>query len=360
MTLSVALTHRLGAFDLDVAFEAPPGITVLFGPSGSGKTSIIAGIAGLMRPAAGRVAIGGRVLTDTRAGRFVPPHRRGLGLVFQDSRLFPHMTVRQNLTYGRWFARGRAETAADFDTVIEMLGIGAILDRRPRALSGGEKSRVALGRALLSAPSAILADEPLAALDEARKAEILPYFERVRDATRIPVVYVSHAPSEVARLATTVVAVKDGRVVRAGPAGEVLADPAVTPLGARAAGAVLDARVRQHHDDGLTTLAAGAGDLILPRVAFSVGTPLRVRIAAHDVTVALDPPGRISALNVLQGPVVEIRTGSGPGALIGIETPVGRILARVTQRSVARLGIEPGVACYAIIKSVGVAPDAVG
>ncbi len=258
MTLSVALRQPLDGFDLDVAFEAPPGVTVLFGRSGAGKTTIVNAVAGLIRPQAGRIAVDGAVLFDAETRVFVPPHRRRVGYVFQEGRLFPHLSVRQNLAFGRWFAPRDAAPAREAD-VVEMLGMGPLLDRRPGALSGGEKQRVAIGRALLAAPRLILADEPLASLDEARKAEILPYFERLRDEAALPILYVSHATSEVARLATTVVVIARGRVLRQGPAVEVLGDPGVTPLGAREAGAILETRVVAHHADGLSELDANGG-----------------------------------------------------------------------------------------------------
>ena len=207
--LSVEVKHARDGFNLDVAFEAPPGITVLFGRSGSGKTTVVNAVAGLLRPDAGRVALKHRVLCDTKNGVCLPPNRRRIGYVFQEGRLFPHLTVRQNLLFGRWFAPRNAPRA-ELERIVDMLGIGPLLDRRPGGLSGGEKQRVAIGRALLSAPDMILADEPLAALDEARKAEILPYFERLRDETGVPVLYVSHSAAEVARLATTVVVLQDG------------------------------------------------------------------------------------------------------------------------------------------------------
>jgi molybdate transport system ATP-binding protein len=241
-----------------------------------------------------------------------------------------------------------------------MLGIGPLLDRRPGALSGGEKSRVALGRAILSAPRLILADEPLAALDDARKAEILPYFERLRDEVAVPVLYVSHSASEVARLATTVVALESGRVIAQGPAEAVLGDPGVLPAGAREAGAVLTARVVRHHPDGLTELDALGLPLLLPRLAAAQGAVLRVRIAAHDVLLSRMRPEGLSALNIMPGTVAEVRTGEGPGALVAIDTPAGRILARVTRRSADALGLAPGRDVHAIIKSVAVAPDDVG
>jgi molybdate transport system ATP-binding protein len=203
--LDVRILHRFGDFTLDVAFAAPAGLTAITGPSGAGKTSIINAVAGLFRPDAGEVRFQGEVLFGP--GAWVPPHRRRFGYVFQDARLFPHLTVRQNLAYGAWFAGG----ARDMDRVVDMLGIGGLLARRPAALSGGEKQRVALGRALLMRPRLLLMDEPLASLDAARKDEILPYLERVRD-LGTPVLYVTHATDEVARLATSVLRVAGGRV----------------------------------------------------------------------------------------------------------------------------------------------------
>ncbi|MDG1129166.1 MAG: molybdenum ABC transporter ATP-binding protein, partial [Paracoccaceae bacterium] len=216
MTLQVSLRHQFAGFDLDVAFEAPPGVTVLFGPSGSGKSTVINAVAGLLRPDRGRIVTDDLVLLDTDARRVLPPHKRRLGYVFQEGRLFPHLSVRQNLLFGRWFAP-RDARGESLDRVVELLGLEHLLDRRPGALSGGEKQRVAIGRALLAAPRLILADEPLAALDETRKAEILPYFERLRDEVAVPILYVSHASAEVARLATTVVALRAGRVAAVGP-----------------------------------------------------------------------------------------------------------------------------------------------
>jgi molybdate transport system ATP-binding protein len=359
MTLSVAVRQSFGDFALDAAFEAPKGITVLFGRSGSGKTTVVNAVAGLLKPQTGRIAVDGHVLLDTAQRVFLPPHRRRVGYVFQEGRLFPHLTVRQNLTYGRWFAPKEAPRE-DVERVVDMLGIGPLLERRPGALSGGEKQRVAIGRALLSAPEIILADEPLAALDEARKAEILPYFERLRDEVEVPILYVSHSAAEVARLATTVVALEAGRVTKAGPAAEVLGDPAVTPLGAREAGAILETRVAAHHDDGLTELAAGTDRLFLPRLPQPIGALVRVRIAAHDVMLSIPYPVGLSALNVLPATVAEVRTGEGPGAIVSLDTSAGRLLARITRRSATALGLAPGTACNAVIKTVAVAPENVG
>lgn len=354
MTLSVSLTHRLGQFDLDVSFRAPAGLTVLFGQSGSGKTTVINAVAGLLKVQAGRVALDDWVLEDSAQRIWLPPHRRNLGYIFQESRLFPHFTVRQNLRYARWFAR-RGAQGESLSRVVEMLGIGHLLDRRPALLSGGEKQRVAIGRALLAAPRLILADEPLAALDEARKAEIMPYFERLRDEVAVPILYVSHSPAEVARLGTTVVALQNGKVERMGPPAEVFGDPTFAPAGVRGIGAVLEARVVAHHADGLSELAAGEARLFLAHVDLAPGKTLRIRIAAHEVMLSLHRPEGVSALNILPGHVEAVRPGDGPGAIVSVQTSAGRVLSRVTQRSVAALGLEPGVACHALVKTVAIA-----
>ena len=359
MTLDVCLSHEIGNFALNAAFVTPPGATVLFGRSGSGKSTIINAVAGLLRPKSGRIVLDDRVLLDTRRGIDLPPCRRGVGYVFQEGRLFPHLTVRQNLAYGRWFSRHRAERK-EVDRIVDMLGLETLLNRLPGALSGGEKQRVAIGRALLAAPRLVLADEPLASLDEARKAEILPYFERLRDEVAVPILYVTHSAAEVARLATTVVTIQNGCVTRQGPAVEVLGDPMVMPAGVRAAGALIEATVRFHHEDGLTELDAGGVRLFLPRVARALGARIRVRIAAHEVILSRDRPEAISALNVLPGTVEAVRSGEGPGAIVLIKTCAGRVLVRITRRSVAALRLTKGVACHAIVKSIAIAPEDVG
>src|SRR5690348_15815407 len=185
--LEVDIEHRLAAFELDIHFRSGRGLTALFGRSGAGKTSVVNAIAGLLRPHRGRIVVDGSVLLDSERGSAVPPHRCRVGYVFQESRLFPHLTIRQNLLFGRWFAPRRSG-AAGLDDVVELLGIAPLLDRRPGRLSGGEKQRVAIGRALLSSPRILLMDEPLASLDAARKEEILPYLERLRDTARVPIV----------------------------------------------------------------------------------------------------------------------------------------------------------------------------
>lgn len=359
MILSVDIHQRLGDFALSATFDAPTGITVLFGRSGAGKTAIINAVAGLSKPDTGRIRLQDKPLFDHDRSIWLPPHKRRIGYVFQEGRLFPHLTVAQNLNFGRWFAP-KGEPRENPHTVIEMLGIGNLLDRRPTALSGGEKARVALGRALLSAPQMVLADEPLAALDEARKEDILPYFERLRDEVSIPVLYVSHSASEVARLATTVVALEAGQVTHVGPATEVLGDPAVTPLGPREAGALLNARFVRQHADGLTELQAGGCPLFIPSVNCTPGQTVRVRIAAHDVILSRKMPEQVSALNILKGTVLKLRDGAGPGVLISLQTQAGTILARVTRRSAKALGLAPGAECHAMIKTVAVARGNIG
>ena len=357
MTLRIRVQHAFAGFDLDVDADLPAGVSVLFGPSGSGKTTVINAVAGLIRPDQGRIVVDGWVLTDTASRRHIAPHRRRIGYIFQDARLFPHLSVRQNLAYGRWFAPRDAQ-ATSMDRTVEMLGIGHLLSRRPATLSGGEKQRVAIGRALLSGPRLILADEPLAALDEARKAEILPYFERLRDEVAVPILYVSHASAEVARLATTVVALRAGRVIACGPPGQVLGDVGV--VGARGAASLLTARVVAHHADGLTELATAAGRLWLPRIADAAGATLRVRIMAQDVILSRDRPVGLSALNILQGTISDLRLGDGPGVMVTLAVGEDRLAARITRRSAEALGLAPGQTCHAVIKSVAVAPDAIG
>lgn len=357
--LSLAIRHRFAGFTLDAAFDAPAGLTALFGQSGSGKTTIINAVAGLMRPDQGRIEAGGLVLSDSATGRFLPPHRRSLGYVFQEARLFPHLTVRQNLLYGRWFARGRQ--GAEMARIVEMLGIGPLLPRRPGALSGGERQRVALGRAILSNPRILLMDEPLAALDEARKAEILPYLERLRDETGLPILYVSHSPAEVARLATTVVLIDAGRVTAAGPAGAILSDPATAPLlGLREAGAIISARVEAQEGDGLTRLGTAAGRVWLPQVDAAPDTALRLRILAQDVMLARTRPEGISALNVLAVTIRDLTPIGDSGMLVRLEAGGEALLARITRRSATTLGLAPGQSLYAVLKAVSVAPGSVG
>ena len=304
MSLAVDVTHRFGSFLLEASFVSDGRLTAFFGRSGSGKTSLINIIAGVVRPDRGRIVLDGTPLVDTDRGLFVPKYRRRVGYVFQEGRLFPHLTVRQNLLFGRWFTPPR-ERHVSLDQVLDLLDIGNLLDRRPGSLSGGEKQRVAIGRALLTSPRLLLMDEPLASLDDSRKDEILPFIERLRDEARVPIVYVSHSLPEVARLATTVVVFQDGRIIATGSPTDMLGRADVlAPFVAAEIGVLLEATVCGHDRAfGLTALQSRAGLFQAPHLDLPIGTPVRIRIRARDVMIATTRPDGLSALNVLSGVV---------------------------------------------------------
>jgi molybdate transport system ATP-binding protein len=353
MSLNVDIRRRLGAFSLDAAFETSGRLTALFGPSGSGKTSLVNLIGGLLRPDEGRIVADGRVLADTAARIFVPRHKRRIGYVFQDARLFPHMTVSQNLRYGRFFTPASARYG-DVDGVVELLGLGHLLDRRPGLLSGGEKQRVAIGRALLASPRLILMDEPLASLDDRRKAEIMPYIERLRDETKVPIVYVSHSVSEVARLATDIVVLEEGRVAAAGPTSEILQRLDLLPEEERnEGGAVLEMRVTGRNEAfGMSSLASRAGEIHVAGLDVEAGATIRVRIRARDVIVATERPRGLSALNILAGNIAGVSSGNGHFADVLIDCNGEIITARITRQSAEMLGLTAGLDVFAVIKSV--------
>ncbi|MCR6499323.1 molybdenum ABC transporter ATP-binding protein [Shinella sp. CPCC 101442] len=354
MSLIVEARHRFGDFSLEAAFTSDGGVTALFGRSGSGKTSLIRIIAGLTRPVEGRIQLGDDMLVDTSRRLLTPPHRRRFGYVFQEARLFPHLTVRQNLHYGRWFSPKGAR-AENPDRIIDLLGIGDLLDRQPTHLSGGEKQRVAIGRALLASPRLLLMDEPLAALDEERKAEILPYLERLRDEVGIPIVYVSHSIAEVARLADKVVLMAGGRVEAAGPVSDVLGGPRLASAAdRREAGSVLSGHVETRDAArGLATIRLDGGAIILvPGAAVSPGEMVRLRIPARDVMVATVRPEGLSALNILEGAVESIDPDGEGMASVRIACGGDHVRARITALSVERLGLAPGLPVHAVIKTV--------
>ena len=347
MSVEVEIRHRFGAFALDVAFKTErAGVTALFGPSGAGKTSIVNAVAGLFRPAEGRIVVEGRVVLDTKAGVFVPARARRTGYVFQDSRLFPHMSVEDNLRFG-WRRAPVRMDEHEIEHVVEMLGLTRLLERDPKTLSGGEKGRVALGRALLSSPQILLLDEPLAALDAARRAEILPWLERLRDETKLAMLYVSHNVDEVARLADEIVVLRDGHVAGQGSVFDLLTRIAgeVEPVGA-----VIDARV-DSHDDDLSVLVFDTGRLLVPRIARDVGSRVRVRLRAQDIMLAREEPRAISANNILPATVSAIGRGRRQ-ADVQLALGAARMVARVTLASVKRLELSPGVPVFAIVKSV--------
>lgn len=354
--LEVALRHRFGrdGFALDAAFTAPAsGVTALFGPSGCGKSTILGAVAGLLRPAEGRVALDGMVALDTGAGVFIPPERRRFSMVFQDARLFPHLSVETNLRYGlRRAPRGAAGPA--FEEVVELLGIRPLLARRPGRLSGGERQRVALGRALLARPRLLLMDEPLAALDAARRGEVLPFLARLGDVARIPVLYVTHALDEVDALADRLVLIEAGRVLAAGPVEELAARTDLPLAARRDAGSLIACIVEAHDPErGLTRLGFAGGAFHVPLRADRLGTRARIRLRARDIAVATEVPRGISTQNIL--PATLIGIADIPSAqevflrLAMGETPV---LARVTRDSVSRLRLSPGMALWAVVKAV--------
>ncbi len=352
MTLSVDILCDLGEFRLRAAFEAPEGVTVLFGRSGSGKTSVVNAVAGLLKPNAGRIAVGDHILFDKSTNTNIAVHRRRLGYVFQDSRLFPHLTVRQNMTYAaRVSGKGQREPEA----IAELLGVASLLDRRTHGLSGGEAQRVAIARALLAEPDMLLMDEPLASLDSARKSEILPYLETLRAETGVSILYVTHNMAEVARLASHIVLIEDGAVVRSGSPSDVLTDPdMVRLLGIRDAGAVLSAAVVAQPGDGVTELCVSGGRLYLPAIDAPVGAALRVRVLAQDVMLATTKPEGLSALNILPVTVTSIRRGDGPGVIVQLQAGEDKLLARITRRSADAMRLTDGSVCYAVMKSVAV------
>ena len=351
--LEVAARHSFGAFALDAAFSAPtPGVTVLFGASGSGKSTVLSIVAGLLRPQAGRVALDGLALLDTGADVNVPAERRRCGVVFQDAKLLPHLSVETTLRYGARRAP-RGATGPGFAEVVELLGIAPLLRRRPRMLSGGERQRVALGRALLSRPRLLLMDEPLAALDGPRKAEILPFVERLRDVSGLPVLYVTHALDEVDRLADTLVLMEAGRVLAAGPLETLAARTDLPALsGRRDAGAVLPCSVGAHDvARGLTWLRFAGGELLVPLRPEPVGAQLRLRLRARDVSVATEPPRGISSHNILPGTIAAI-TPAGPNeAFVTMQVGPTPLMARLTRDAVAQLALTPGMAVFALVKS---------
>lgn len=351
--LDVTVQHSFGTFNLDVAFNAPtPGVTALFGASGSGKSTVLSVLAGLLRPQSGRVALDGSVLLDTASGANVSVDQRRCGVVFQDAKLFPHLSVETNLRYGARRA-SRDAPGPGFEEVVALLGISPLLHRRPRALSGGERQRVALGRALLSRPRLLLMDEPLAALDAPRKAEILPFLEQLRDAAGVPILYVTHALDEVDRLADTLVLLDAGRVMASGPLEALAARTDLPTLsGRRDAGAVLACVVEAHDTGrGLTQLGFAGGRLQVPLRPEPAGARLRLRLRARDVAVATESPRGISTHNVLPATVGAIEPAGPHEAFITLYIGPTPMLARLTRDAVAQLALTSGGSVFALVKS---------
>lgn len=342
-------------FALDVDLDLPGrGVTALFGPSGSGKTTALRCFAGLIRAPGGRLFIGDDVWQHEAAGVFLPTYRRPLGVVFQDARLFPHLTVQGNLDYGMKRA-GVPPAWAEFDAILALLGIGQLLDRTPTNLSGGERQRVAIARALLTGPRLLLMDEPLAALDLKRKLEILPYLERLRDELDIPILYVSHSPDEVARLADEVVVLDKGRVVAQGAPPDALPGASRLIEGGRfALASVLTAPAAAYDGRyGLSRLAHPAGEIVIAARLAEGRAPVRVMVRATDVALARTRPVDASVRTILRGRIVKIDAAESPLAFVALELDGGeRLTAAVTRLAVDELDLRPGEPVFALVKTV--------
>ncbi len=340
--------------EIDVAFEVEgPTVTALFGRSGAGKTSVVGMVAGLSRPDSGRVAVDGRVLFDDRRGIDVPPHRRRIGYVFQESRLFPHYSVRGNLVYGMNRVPP-AERFIAFSEVVELLGIGALLDRRPGRLSGGERQRVAIGRALLSSPRLLLMDEPLASLDGARKAELLPFIAELPRRFGLPILYVSHSVDEVLRLADRMVLLEAGRVAASGAVEAVMSQPGFAAAAGGCELATVVLAIVERHDESreATHLSFSGGIIRVPRLDVPLGAQVRVRIDAGNVILGRHEPHGLSVQNVFAGRVTELRQAQG---LVDVVLDIGCPLqAQITNQACRDLDLAVGTPVYALVKSTSI------
>ncbi|WP_068408642.1 molybdenum ABC transporter ATP-binding protein [Labrenzia sp. OB1] len=352
--IDINISGRVGRMDIVAQFEGRGGVTSLFGQSGAGKTTVTNMIAGLATPSSGRISVNGTVLLDGDKGIDLPVQARRIGHVFQDARLFPHLSVRANLTYARW--AGRRSGTRDFDEVIDLLGLKDLLDRKPETLSGGERQRVAIGRALLSGPRLLIMDEPLANLDHARRNDILPYLDRLCVEAGIPILYVSHSIEEVTRLSNTLVLLSEGRTQAYGPVAEMLArEDLVHVTGRREASALLSGTVsRIDATWDLAHVDIGGPELQIPGLAAAAGDAVRLRILARDVALAAVPPEGLSIRNALTVTIESISGETGPYAEILCSLACQTIRARITRASVSDLGLKPGMTVTALIKSVSI------
>ena len=354
----VRLRLDRGTFALDVDLALPGrGVSALFGPSGSGKTTVLRAMAGLERGASGRVEMDGVTWQDTTRDVFVPSHARGIGYVFQEANLFPHLSVRDNLRYGRNRAGVRAtERPIDLDHMVDLLGIGGLLERSPENLSGGERQRVAIARALLASPRLLLFDEPLASLDLDRKLEVLPYLERLHEALDIPVVFVSHALDEVLRLADHLTLLRAGRVIASGPLRDTLARIDLPEVLSQDVGVVIDGTVISANEAyGLVEVEAGGARLQVVHAPLPRGRRLRLQVQSRDVSLALERPRETSVLNLLPARVVS-ETASEGAAHVHLLLDAGGLplVARITRLSRDRLKLAQGTAVWVQIKAVAV------
>ncbi|QND53954.1 molybdenum ABC transporter ATP-binding protein [Phyllobacterium sp. 628] len=348
-TLSVSVNSQVGSFPIAADFTAGKGVTALFGESGAGKTTLLKMIAGVTRPKQGRIVIRNQVLFDSAEGINLPPEKRRIGYVFQDARLFPHLSVKNNLTYARW--AGRRSEGLPYDAVVALLGLQHLQQRSPATLSGGERQRVAIGRALLSNPSLLLMDEPLSSLDHSRRQEILPFLETLRDQTGLPILYVSHEIDEVARLADEIVLLQGGRVTASGPAEAIF-----SRLGSHDdAGALVTGIVAASDEAfGLTSIDIGGHPFQLARLDFIVGSKVRLRIRARDVSIARTLPEAISIRNILPVRITGMTSNEGPDTDLALDIGGQTIGARLTRKSVAELDLKPGDNVFALVKAASI------
>jgi molybdate transport system ATP-binding protein len=352
MMLQVIVKKRRGAFTLDAQFELPtPGVVALFGRSGCGKTTLVNVIAGLLDADAGRVALDDTILLDTTLRIDVPPERRRIGYVFQDGRLFPHLSVAANLRYA--LKRAVGASFVTLDRVADLLDLSSLMDRRIHELSGGERQRVAIGRALLSQPSLLLLDEPLASLDASRREEVLPYLENLRDQLAIPMVYVSHDFDEVLRLATHLVLIESGKSTAQGNLGDMSLNSAVRAIiGADAVGAIVDGTVLGvDASSGLTRVQVGRGELKIHCSPTAAGAKMRVQLLARDLIVATHPAEHLSVRNSLPGIVTGITDDVDDSDLVAIDVGGTVIMARITKAATRELRLELGSNVWALVKT---------
>jgi molybdate transport system ATP-binding protein len=355
--LQVAAQKRRGAFALDAQFELPtPGVVALFGRSGCGKSTLVNVIAGLLKADSGWVALDDAVLLDTALRIDVLPERRRIGYVFQDARLFPHLSVSANLRYGQ--RRAQVPSFVGIDLVADLLDLGALMSRRTHQLSGGERQRVAIGRALLSQPNLLLLDEPLASLDASRREEVLPYLETLRDQLSIPMVYVSHDFDEVLRLATHLVLMESGKTIAQGNLSEMSLNPGVRAIiGADAVGAIVEGTVSGRDPaSGLLRVQVGHGELKVHLGKAANGAKLRVQLLARDLIVATQAPQHLSVRNSLSGAVTAVTSDDEDSDLIDIDIGGTIIMARVTKAATRELGLAPGLPVWALVKTVSLRP----
>lgn len=351
--LRVAAAKQRGNFSLNVQFElAARGVLALFGRSGCGKTTVVNIIAGLLDPDSGRIELDDTVLLDTQQHLKMPPERRGIGYVFQDARLFPHLSVAANLRYAARRAKGPAYVT--LEAITEMLALRPLMSRRTHQLSGGERQRVAIGRALLSQPRLLLLDEPLAALDGARREEVLPYLETLRDQLGIPMVYVTHDFAEVLRLATHMVLLEAGHIVAEGPLGDMSLNPQLRALiGPDQVGAIIDGVVLSiDTQNNLANVRVGDGELNVQATGLTAGMALRVQLLARDIIVSTESPQRLSVRNSIAGMVSAVQNDDADTDLITLDIGGKYLMARITRSATRELGLVKGTKAWALVKSV--------